>query len=133
MSEKKILIVEDNEQNLKLFHDLLITKGYKVMSARDGDSALAKIYQEIPDLIIMDIQIPRIDGIEVTRRIRKKFPAENIAIIAVTAHAMKGDREDLLRAGFDDYMPKPINITTFLQTVEDCLYRVTDNKKTDGR
>ena len=133
MTEKKILIVEDNEQNLKLFHDLLITKGYKVMSARDGDSALAKIYQEIPDLIIMDIQIPRIDGIEVTRRIRKKFPAEDIAIIAVTAHAMKGDREDLLRAGFDDYMPKPINITTFLQTVEDCLYRVTDNKKTDGR
>ena len=133
MAGKKILIVEDNEQNLKLFHDLLITKGYKVMSARDGDSALAKIYQEIPDLIIMDIQIPRIDGIEVTRRIRKKFPAEDIAIIAVTAHAMKGDREDLLRAGFDDYMPKPINITTFLQTVEDCLYRVTDNKKTDGR
>ncbi|MEK6540103.1 MAG: response regulator, partial [Deltaproteobacteria bacterium] len=101
--------------------------------ARDGDSALAKIYQEIPDLIIMDIQIPRIDGIEVTRRIRKKFPAEDIAIIAVTAHAMKGDREDLLRAGFDDYMPKPINISTFLQTVEDYLYRVTDNKKTDGR
>ena len=133
MTEKKILIVEDNEQNLKLFHDLLITKGYKVMSARDGDSALAKISQEIPDLIIMDIQIPRIDGIEVTRRIRKKFPAEDIAIIAVTAHAMKGDREDLLKAGFDDYMPKPINITTFLQTVEDCLYRVTDNKKTDGR
>jgi len=133
MTEKKILIVEDNEQNLKLFHDLLITKGYKVMSARDGDGALAKISQEIPDLIIMDIQIPRIDGIEVTRRIRKKFPAEDIAIIAVTAHAMKGDREDLLRAGFDDYMPKPINITTFLQTVEDCLYRVTDNKKTDGR
>ena len=133
MSEKKILIVEDNEQNLKLFHDLLITKGYKVMSARDGDSALAKIYQEIPDLIIMDIQIPRIDGIEVTRRIRKKFPAENIAIIAVTAHAMKGDREDLLRAGFDDYMPKPINISSFLKTVEDYLCRVTDNKKTDGR
>lgn len=133
MSEKKILIVEDNEQNLKLFHDLLITKGYKVMSARDGDSALAKIYQEIPDLIIMDIQIPRIDGIEVTRRIRKKFPAEDIAIIAVTAHAMKGDREDLLKAGFDDYMPKPINISTFLQTVEDYLYRVRDNKKTDGR
>jgi two-component system cell cycle response regulator DivK len=133
MSEKKILIVEDNEQNLKLFHDLLITKGYKVMSARDGDSALAKIYQEIPDLIIMDIQIPRIDGIEVTRRIRKKFPAEDIAIIAVTAHAMKGDREDLLKAGFDDYMPKPINISTFLQTVEDYLCRVTDNKKTDGR
>ena len=133
MTEKKILIVEDNEQNLKLFHDLLITKGYKVMSARDGDSALAKIYQEIPDLIIMDIQIPRIDGIEVTRRIRKKFPAENIAIIAVTAHAMKGDREDLLKAGFDDYMPKPINISTFLQTVEDYLCRVTDNKKTDGR
>ena len=133
MTEKKILIVEDNEQNLKLFHDLLITKGYKVMSARDGDSALAKISQEIPDLIIMDIQIPRIDGIEVTRRIRKKFPAENIAIIAVTAHAMKGDREDLLRAGFDDYMPKPINISTFLQTVEDYLYRVRDNKKTDGR
>ena len=133
MTEKKILIVEDNEQNLKLFHDLLITKGYKVMSARDGDSALAKIYQEIPDLIIMDIQIPRIDGIEVTRRIRKKFPAEDIAIIAVTAHAMKGDREDLLKAGFDDYMPKPINISTFLQTVEDYLYRVTDNKKTDGR
>src|SRR3970040_242263 len=108
MTEKKILIVEDNEQNLKLFHDLLITKGYKVMSARDGDSALAKISQEIPDLIIMDIQIPRIEGIEVTRRIRKKFPAEDIAIIAVTAHAMKGAREDMLRQGFEYSILKQI-------------------------
>ena len=133
MIEKKVLIVEDNEQSMELFRDLLISKGYTVIEAMDGEVALEKALIETPDLILMDIQIPKIDGVEVTRRMRNYPALNNTVIIAVTAHAMKGDREDLLRAGFDDYMPKPINITTFLQTVEDCLYRVTDNKKTDGR
>ena len=90
MSKKKILIVEDNEQNRELFHDLLISKGYTVMEAVDGEMALAKIRNETPDLILMDIQIPKIDGVELARRIRNIPSLNNIIIIAVTAHAMKG-------------------------------------------
>ena len=121
MSKKKILIVEDNEQNRELFHDLLISKGYTVMEAVDGEMALAKIRSETPDLILMDIQIPKIDGVELARRIRNIPSLNNIIIIAVTAHAMKGAKEDLLKAGFDDYIAKPISIQLFLQTIENYL------------
>lgn len=121
MSVKKVLIVEDNEQNMELFRDLLISKGYAVMEAVDGEAALDKVHYETPDLILMDIQLPRMDGVEVTRRMRN-YPALNTTtIIAVTAHAMKGDREDFLKAGFNDYIAKPINIKTFLQIIENHL------------
>ncbi|MBI5875953.1 MAG: response regulator [Deltaproteobacteria bacterium] len=121
MAGKKVLIVEDNEQNMELFRDLLLSKGYAVMEAVDGEAALDKAHNETPDLILMDIQLPRMDGVEVTRRMRN-YPALNAtAIIAVTAHAMKGDREGFLKAGFNDYIAKPINIKTFLQTIENHL------------
>ena len=121
MSKKKILIVEDNEQNRELFHDLLISKGYTVIEAVDGEMALAKIRSETPDLILMDIQIPKIDGVELARRIRNNPSLNNIIIIALTAHAMKGAKEDFLKAGFDDYIAKPISIQLFLQTIENYL------------
>lgn len=121
MSMKKILIVEDNEQNMELFRDLLLAKGYAVIEAMDGETALDKVHRETPDLILMDIQLPRIDGVEVTRRMRNYPALNNTAIIAVTAHAMKGDREGFLKAGFNDYIAKPINIMSFLQTIENHL------------
>ncbi|MEK7829302.1 MAG: response regulator, partial [Deltaproteobacteria bacterium] len=109
MVEKKVLIVEDNEQSMELFRDLLISKGYTVIEAMDGEVALEKALIETPDLILMDIQIPKIDGVEVTRRMRNYPALNNTVIIAVTAHAMKGDRESFLKAGFNDYIAKPIN------------------------
>lgn len=124
MAGKKVLIVEDNEQNMELFRDLLMSKGYTVMEAVDGEAALAKVHSETPDLILMDIQLPKIDGVEVTRRMRANPSLNNVVIIAITAHAMKGDREDFLKAGFNDYIAKPINIKTFLQTVENHLRSV---------
>lgn len=122
--KKVLLIVEDNEQNMELFRDLLISKGYMVIEAMDGEMALEKALIETPDLILMDIQIPKIDGVEVTRRMRNYPALNNTAIIAVTAHAMKGDREGFLKAGFNDYIAKPINIRTFLQTIENYLQPV---------
>ncbi|HKZ46975.1 MAG TPA: response regulator [Thermodesulfobacteriota bacterium] len=124
MIEKKVLIVEDNEQSMELFRDLLISKGYTVIEAMDGEVALEKARIETPDLILMDIQIPKIDGVEVTRRMRNYPALNNTVIIAVTAHAMKGDRESFLKAGFNDYIAKPINIKAFLQTIENYLQPV---------
>ncbi|MEK7841760.1 MAG: response regulator [Deltaproteobacteria bacterium] len=124
MVEKKVLIVEDNEQSMELFRDLLISKGYTVIEAMDGEVALEKALIETPDLILMDIQIPKIDGVEVTRRMRNYPALNNTVIIAVTAHAMKGDRESFLKAGFNDYIAKPINIKAFLQTIENYLQPV---------
>lgn len=121
MVGKKVLIVEDNEQNMELFRDILISKGYTLIEAVDGEMAFDKALAEIPDLILMDIQIPKIDGVEVTRRMRNYPALNNTAIIAVTAHAMKGDREGFLKAGFNDYIAKPINIRAFLQTIESYL------------
>lgn len=121
MSMKKILIVEDNEQNMELFRDLLLSKGYAVMEAVDGEAALVKAHNETPDLILMDIQLPGMDGIEVTRMMRNEPALNTTAIIAVTAHAMRGDREGFLKAGFNDYIAKPINIKSFLQTIENHL------------
>lgn len=122
MTKKKVLlIVEDNEQNMELFRDLLLSKGYAVMEAVDGEMALAKVKSETPDLILMDIQLPTMDGVEVARRMRSNPSLGKTVIIAITAHAMKGDRENFLRAGFNDYIAKPINVKTFLQTIEDHL------------
>lgn len=123
MAAKKVLIVEDNEQNMELFRELLMSKGYAVIESIDGEMALEKAVMETPDLILMDIQIPKIDGVEVTRRIRNNYPALNkTVIIAITAHAMKGDRENFLKAGFNDYIAKPVLIKAFLQTVENYLH-----------
>ena len=117
MAKKKILIVEDNEQNMELFRDLLESHGYVVIEATEGETAINKISQEMPDLILMDIQLPKIDGVEITRRVRENPSLNNIKIIAITAHAMKGDRETFLESGFNDYVSKPIDINSLLQTI----------------
>lgn len=107
---KKILIVEDNGDNRELLVKILKPIGCQIIEAVDGEEALQKASAERPDLILMDISIPKIDGYEVTRRLRGQQDFKNIPIIALTAHAMKGDREKALQVGCDDYISKPINI-----------------------
>ena len=107
---KKILVVEDNQDSRELVIKVLKSRGYLIMEAPDGEAALRKIEEERPDLILMDISLPKIDGYEVTRRLKKQESFKDIPIIALTAHAMKGDREKALEAGCDGYIPKPISV-----------------------
>lgn len=115
---EKILIVEDNEINMKLIKAILKTKGYILVEAKDGEEALQAVASERPDLVLMDIQIPKIDGLEVTRRIRGTKEISQTTIIALTAHAMEGDKEKILDAGCDGYIAKPIDTRSFPLEVE---------------
>jgi two-component system cell cycle response regulator DivK len=115
---QKVLIVEDNELNMKLFNDLLMAHGYDTLQTKDGAEVLALARRHRPDLILMDIQLPEISGIEVTRWIKEDEELKLIPVIAVTAFAMKGDREKMRDGGCEDYIAKPISIVSFLQTVE---------------
>lgn len=118
---KKILIIEDNDLNLKLFRDLLEANGYKTVETKEGLNALDLAKREMPDLILMDIQLPEISGLDVTRKIKAEPDVRDIPIIAVTAFAMKDDEEKILRAGCEAYISKPISITNFLETVKQFL------------
>ena len=105
----KILIVEDNPQNMKVMIMALRPHGYTLQQAIDGEEALEVAVRDKPDLIIMDIRLPKIDGLEVTRRLRQMPDFCNTPIIAITAYAMKGDEERFVDAGCNAYLPKPIN------------------------
>ena len=107
--QEKILIVEDNPRNMRLLEMTLKVKGYSLLKATDGEEALDMAMTERPDLIIMDIQLPKIDGLEVTRKLRGIPAFSHTPIIAITAYAMKGDKEKAIDAGCDTYLPKPIN------------------------
>ncbi len=106
----KILVVDDNRDSRELVVKVLKSKGYQIVEAVDGEEALEKASSQRPDLILMDISIPKIDGHEVTRRLKAKEDFKEIPIIALTAHAMKGDREKAMSAGCNGYIPKPINV-----------------------
>ncbi len=114
---KKVMIVEDNELNMKLFHDLLDSNGYTVVQTRISTNALDLARQENPDLIIMDIQLPEISGLEVTKWLKDDEELKHIPVIAVTAFAMKGDEERFREGGCEAYMAKPISVQLFLDTV----------------
>jgi two-component system cell cycle response regulator DivK len=118
IKKKTILIVEDNELNLKLFRDLLDAHGYKTVETKDGMEAIRLARAEQPDLILMDIQLPEMSGLEVTRRLKTDVSSCDIPIVAVTAFAMKDDEEKILRAGCQAYISKPISITHFIDTVK---------------
>lgn len=107
--KEKILIVEDNPQNMRLIEMLLRDKGYTLLKATDGDEALDVALRELPDLIIMDIHLPKLSGLEVTKKLRETPVSSHIPIIAITAYAMKGDKERVIEAGCDAYVSKPID------------------------
>jgi two-component system, cell cycle response regulator DivK len=114
---KTVLIVEDNELNMKLFHDLLDAHGYRTLQTRNGMDALRLAREQRPDLILMDIQLPEVSGLEVIRWLKDDETLRDIPIIAVTAFAMKGDEERIRRGGCEAYISKPISINMFLDTV----------------
>ena len=120
-SAKTVLIVEDNELNMKLFNDLLEAHGYRTLQTRNGLMALEIARDKEPDLILMDIQLPEVSGLEVTKWLKEDEALRHIPVIAVTAFAMKGDEEKIRQGGCEAYISKPISVATFLQTVEGFL------------
>jgi len=117
MTKKTVLIVEDSELNMRLFNDLLEAFGYRTVKTRDGRTAVQLARENMPDLIVMDIQLPEISGLEITDRLKKDTQLKNIPVVAVTAFAMRGDEQKILAAGCDAYLSKPISVTTFLETI----------------
>ncbi len=115
---KKILVVEDNETNMYLIRFILEKSGYEVIEAKEGAVGVELAIKEKPDLIIMDIQLPDINGLEATKRIRASEADGDIPIIALTSFAMAGDREKALAAGCTGYIAKPINVATFIAEIE---------------
>ena len=120
---KTVMIVEDNELNMKLFNDLLEAKGYNTIQTRNGMEALELAREHKPDLILMDIQLPEVSGLEVTKWLKEENELHAIPVIAVTAFAMKGDEERIRQGGCEAYISKPISVNTFLATIETYLNR----------
>jgi two-component system cell cycle response regulator DivK len=116
-----ILVVEDNERNLKLLRDVLEYAGYDVRVARTGEDGVTLAVKEPPDLVLMDLQLPGIDGMEALRQLRESPRTADIPVVAVTAQAMKQDRERALEAGFDGYVEKPISVRAFPEQVRSFL------------
>ena len=112
-----ILLVEDNEKNMKLLRDVLTAKGYRVLEATSGEEAVEVSLAERPQLVLMDVQLPGIDGLEALRRVRGDARTAAIPVLALTAQAMEGDRERFLAAGFDGYLAKPVDLVELLATV----------------
>ena len=118
---KRILIVEDNEIDLTLLRDILVLHGYETLQTRHGLEAINMAWANLPDLILMDIQLPDVSGLEVTRRLKDDDRSKRIPIIAVTAFAMEWQKHEALDSGCDAYLSKPITIFGFLRTVESFL------------
>ena len=123
MAGELILVVEDNEKNRKLVRDVLTFKGYSIVEADNGEEGVRLALERLPKLVLMDIQLPGIDGIEALRRIRANETTRAIPIIAVTASAMDRDRQQIMAAGFDGYQSKPLNVKEFMAAVEAILAR----------
>ena len=115
---RKVLIVEDNDLNMKLFNDLLEAHGYTTFQTKDGREALSIARTHRPDLILMDIQLPEVSGLEITKRLKADEELRGIPVVAVTAFAMKGDEEKIRQGGCEGYIAKPISIAGFMRVVE---------------
>ena len=122
----KILLVEDNEMNRDMLSRRLQRRGYEVVVAVDGERGVALAQAEAPDLVLMDMSLPVLDGWEATRQIKAASATRAIPVIALTAHAMAGDREKALEVGCDDFDTKPIDLTRLLEKIEALLARRTD-------
>ena len=117
MAGERVLVVEDNEMSMKLFRDVLGATGYRTLEATTGGQAVELAAEHAPDLVLMDIQLPDIDGVEALCRLRANERTASIPVLAVTALAMHGDHERFLAAGFDDYISKPVNVVDLVGTV----------------
>lgn len=120
---KRVLVVEDNELNLKLFCDLLRAHGFVVEPVKDGREVLDKARSFVPNLIVMDIQLPHVSGLELIEQIKKDPQLKIIPIMAVTAYAGKGDEDRILTAGAEAYVSKPISVAKFIESVQKVLHR----------
>ena len=118
MTSPQILVVEDNERNMRLFCDVLQASGYRTLEATTGEQAVDLVFEHRPDLVLMDIKLPDIDGVEALGRVRADDELDSVPILALTAQAMEGDRERFLAAGFDGYLSKPVDIAEFVATVK---------------
>jgi two-component system cell cycle response regulator DivK len=118
MAGPRVLVVEDNEMSMKLVRDVLVATGYRTLEATTGGQAVTLATEHAPDLVLMDIQLPDIDGVEALRRLRADASTASIPVLALTSQAMYGDRERFLAAGFDGYVSKPVNIVELLGTVK---------------
>ena len=123
MAGELILIVEDNEKNRRLVRDVLQFKGYQTIETETGEEGVALARSRHPALVLMDIQLPGIDGITALKRLREDPTTRAIRVMAVTASAMTQDRQNILDAGFDGYQSKPINVKGFLEAVQEMLAR----------
>jgi two-component system cell cycle response regulator DivK len=117
MAGERVLVVEDNEKNMKLFRDVLQATGYSPLEASSGEAALVAAAEGVPAVVLMDIQLPDMDGIEALRRLREDERTARIPVLALTAQAMQGDRERFLAAGFDGYLSKPVDVAELVATV----------------
>lgn len=115
---KTVLVVEDNELNMKLFHDLLEAHGINTIETRNGNEVMDLVRRERPDLILMDIQLPEVSGLDVTRWLKADDDLKKIPVIAVTAFAMKGDEQKIREGGCEDYISKPISVTHFIDVIK---------------
>ena len=113
----QVLVVEDNERNMKLFRDVLAASGYRTLEAKTGCEAVELVRRHRPQVVLLDVQLPDIDGVEVLRTIRTDARTAFLPIVAITAQAMDGDRERFLSAGFDEYLPKPVDVRELLDVV----------------
>jgi len=115
----QVLVVEDNEKNMKLFRDVLEASGYRLLEATTGEQAMELAVEQQPNLVLMDIQLPDLDGVDALGRLRADARTASIPVVALTAQAMHGDRERFLDAGFDAYISKPVDIVEFVKTVKE--------------
>ncbi len=118
---KKVLIVEDNELNMKLFHDLLEAHGIETLQTRNGNEVLDLARENKPDLILMDIQLPEVSGLDVTAWLKNDEELKKIPVVAVTAFAMKGDEQKIREGGCEDYISKPISVMQFMEVINKYL------------
>ncbi len=118
MTGPQVLVVEDNERNMKLFRDVLQASGYRTLEATTGEGAVELVVEHCPDLVLMDIQLPDIDGVEALGRLRAEERTASVPVLALTAQAMDGDRERFMAAGFDGYLSKPVDIADLVATVK---------------
>jgi CheY-like chemotaxis protein len=119
MAGERVLVVEDNEKNMKLFRDVLQATGYSTLEATSGEDAIELARAHGPALVLMDVQLPGIDGVEALTRLRQDERTASIPVLALTAQAMRGDRERFLDAGFDGYLSKPVDVLELITAVQE--------------